>query len=53
MKEKIKKLSKDFDGNLKDIEILDLLKIARMSYYKYKKQLSEEIQVQIIKENNL
>ncbi|EHO84447.1 recombinase family protein [Fusobacterium ulcerans] len=53
MKEKIKKLSKDFDGNLKDIEILDLLKIARMSYYKYKKQLFKEIQIQTIKENNL
>lgn len=53
MKEKIKKLSKDFEGNLKDIEILDLLKIARMSYYKYKKQLFEEMQEQTIKENNL
>lgn len=53
MKEKIKKLSKDFEGNLKDIEILDLLKIARMSYYKYKKQLLEERGNEIIKENNL
>ncbi|WP_462350606.1 recombinase family protein [Fusobacterium varium] len=53
MKEKIKKLSKDFEGNLKDIEVLDLLKIARMSYYKYKKQLFEEQQQQIRQENSL
>ena len=53
MKENIKKLSKDFDGNLKDIEILDLLKIARMSYYKYKKQLFEEQQEEIRQENSL
>lgn len=39
MKENIKKLSKDFDGNLKDKEILEILKIAKNSYYKYKKEL--------------
>ena len=39
MKEKITKLSKDFNGNLKDTEIIELLKIARGSYYKYKKEL--------------
>lgn len=39
MKEKIMKLSKDFNGNLKDTEIIELLKIARGSYYKYKKEL--------------
>lgn len=39
MKEKIKKLSKDFGGNLKDVEIIHLLKIARNTYYKYKKEM--------------
>lgn len=40
MKEKIKKLSKDFNGNLKDTEIMELLGIARNTYYKYKKELN-------------
>lgn len=40
MKAKIKKLSKDFDGTLKDIEVMELLKIARNTYYKYKRELS-------------
>lgn len=42
MKEKIKKLSKDFEGNLKDIEVMELIGIARNSYYKYKRELSEK-----------
>lgn len=41
MKEKIRKLSKDFEGNLKDTEIMELLGIARNTYYKYKKELLE------------
>lgn len=39
MKEKIKKYSKDFNGTLKDIELIEFLGIARNSYYKYKKEL--------------
>lgn len=39
MKDNIKKLSKDFNGNLKDIEVLGILKIARNSYYKYKREI--------------
>lgn len=42
MRVKIKKLSKDFDGNLKDVEVMELLKLARNTYYKYKKKLSQE-----------
>lgn len=42
MKEKIKKLSKDFNGTLKDTEVMELIGIARNSYYKYKKELIEE-----------
>lgn len=39
MKEKIRKLSKDFDGSLKDTEVMDILKIARNTYYKYKREM--------------
>lgn len=41
-KAKILKLSKTFGGNLKDTEILELLNIDRMTYYKYKKELKIE-----------
>ena len=43
-KEQIKKYSKDFDGTLKDIEVMKLIGIARNSYYKYKKELIQELQ---------
>ena len=39
MKEQIKKLSKEFNGNLKDLEIISLLKLSRNTYYKYKKEI--------------
>lgn len=39
MQEKIKKLSKDFNGTLKDKEILEILNLARNTYYKYKKNI--------------
>ena len=42
-KEQIKKYSKDFNGTLKDIEVIKLIGIARNSYYKYKKELVEEL----------
>lgn len=42
MKENIRKMSKDFDGNMKDIEILNILPISRNTYYKYKKALFSE-----------
>ena len=38
-KEQIIKYSKDFNGTLKDIEVMKLIGIARNSYYKYKKEL--------------
>ena len=38
-KEQIKKYSKDFNGTLKDVEVMKLIGIARNSYYKYKKEL--------------
>ena len=40
-KEQIKKYSKDFEGTLKDTEVMKLIGIARNTYYKYKKELIE------------
>lgn len=42
-KEQIKKYSKDFNGTLKDIEVIKLIGVSRNSYYKYKKELVEEL----------
>ena len=38
-KEQIKKYSKDFDGTLKDIEVIKITGLSRNTYYKYKKEL--------------
>ncbi len=43
MKEKIKKLDKDFQGHLKSKEVIEILNIARNTYFKYKKDLKEEL----------
>ncbi|MGL5753674.1 MAG: recombinase family protein [Paraclostridium sp.] len=43
-KEQIQKYSKDFQGALKDAEVIRLCGISRNSYYKYKKELVEELQ---------
>lgn len=42
-KDKIKKHAKDFGGSLTDKETMQLCNIARNSYYKYKKELIEEL----------
>lgn len=42
-KEQIMKYSKDFQGTLKDTEVIKLIGIARNSYYKYKRELIEEL----------
>ena len=42
-KEIIKQHSKDFFGTLKDTEVIKLAEINRNTYYKYKKELAEEI----------
>lgn len=41
MKPHIKKLSKNFDGNLSDKEIMNLLKLSRNTFYKYKKDIAK------------
>lgn len=43
-KEQIKKYSKDFDGTLKDTEVMQLVGLARNTYYKYKNELKAELQ---------
>lgn len=42
-KEQILKYSKDFNGTLKDVEVMKLIGIARNTYYKYKKELADEV----------
>lgn len=41
-KQEILKYSKDFKGTLKDIEVMKLTGLARNTYYKYKKELSNQ-----------
>lgn len=40
--EQIRRLSRDFDGKLKDEEVMKLVGLARNTYYRYKKELKEE-----------
>ena len=42
-KEQIRKYSKDFEGTLKDTEVMKLIGVARNTYYKYKKELTQEL----------
>ncbi|OOP74146.1 recombinase family protein [Clostridium beijerinckii] len=42
-KDQILKYSKDFKGSLNDIEVVKLIGISRNSYYKYKRELVEEL----------
>ena len=41
-KEVVRKLSKEFGGNLSDAEIMRLTGLARNTYYKYKRELKGE-----------
>ena len=42
-KETIKKHSKDFNGTLADEDVIKLAGISRNSFYKYKREIREEI----------
>lgn len=42
-KETIRELSRDFNGTLSDPDVMKYAKIARNSYYKYKKEMKEEL----------
>ena len=39
MTDRIRKMSKSFNGNMTDKEILEILNISRNTYYKYKKEM--------------
>lgn len=41
MKEKIKKMAKDFGGQMTDKEVIETLGIARNTYFKYKREIKE------------
>lgn len=44
-KKQIRKYSKDFEGTLKDTEVMKLIGISRNSYYKYKRELNMEMDI--------
>lgn len=39
----IRKYSKDFNGKLNDIECMKVIGVSRVTYYKYKKQLANQV----------
>ena len=41
-KKQIRKYSKDFDGQLSDVECMRMIGLARNTYYKYKREMKEE-----------
>ncbi len=43
MKTKMCKICKDFGGSMNDIEAMDTLKIARNTFYKYKREIAAEL----------
>lgn len=45
-KEIIKKYSADFGGTLADAQCIELTKLARNTYYKYKKEIREELEAE-------
>lgn len=42
MKAKIRKMAKEFGGNMCDKEVISVLRLSRNTYYKYKKELLQE-----------
>lgn len=45
MKQRILKMSREFEGNMLDKEVMDILGLARNTYYKYKKEMLVEEQL--------
>ena len=43
IKEIIEKHSSDFNGNLSDVEIMQMTGISKNTYYKYKKELKNRL----------
>lgn len=44
LKKEIQKKSKSFDGSMNDADLIKVLGIARNTFYKYKKEVSEEME---------
>ena len=44
MKGKIRKMAKCYDGTMTDKEVMETLKLARNTYYKYKREIDAEMQ---------
>lgn len=44
-KEEIKKYNRDFGGSLNDIDTIKLIGCSRNSFYKYKKELAQELKI--------
>lgn len=47
IKREIKRLSRDFEGTLNDVDVMKITRIARNTYYKYKRELQLEIDNEI------
>lgn len=45
MKARIRKMAREFEGNMPDKEVMDILGLARNTYYKYKKEMLVEEQL--------
>ena len=43
VKERILELSKEFNGTLSDKDVMQIVRVARNTYYKYKRELKEEV----------
>ena len=43
MKKQIRALSKDFDGSNTDLQVMKINGLAKNTYYKYKKELLQEL----------
>ena len=43
MKGRIKKMAKCYDGTMSDKEVMEILKLARNTYYKYKREIDAEM----------
>lgn len=48
MKDKIIKMAKSFEGNMSDVEVIDTLKIAKNTYYKYKREIIIERDIEVL-----
>ena len=44
-KKEIQKYSKDFNGTLNDIDTMKMTELSRITYYKYKKELFQELSI--------